>query len=89
MMTTDFNHIETIQQRLAAHCVPQHCNATPQTVFFDILNAKVDLAGLAAAADETFLHDVYGIVRHIDRSVIPAVLDEHFVPRVGFQKVGA
>jgi len=52
-----------------------------QTLLFDVMNSKVNLAALADLPDADFLHDINGIIQHIDRKT--ETLDDCFIPRAG------
>jgi len=58
-----------------------------QTLLFDIMNSKVNLAALADLPDADFLHDVNGIMQHMDRQT--ETLDDCFIPRAGISEHGA
>ena len=91
MMTTPFKaeNLTYLMERLDGLGAFKVLEVDRQTVMFDLINSKVDIDALAYADWLDVSHDVAGIVNNIDRSVTPAVLDPTFVPRVGFQKVGA
>ena len=58
-----------------------------QTLLFDIMNSKVNLAALADLPDADFMHDINGIMQHMNRET--EALDECFIPRAGILDHGA
>ena len=83
---TDFDNIERIVTRAAA--ISRRIRARDidyLALTMDITACHLNgnplrLAELADADDETFTHDVFGIVRHIDRRT--GALKDCFVPRL-------
>lgn len=52
-----------------------------QTLLFDIMNSGVNQPALADLPDADFLHDVNGIMQHMNRKT--ETLDACFIPRAG------
>lgn len=56
-----------------------------QTLLFDIMNSNVNLASLARLPDADFLHDINGIMQHMNRQT--ETLDDYFIPRAGMHTI--
>lgn len=78
----DFDHICEIADRVEASGNPWNLDRMTLVMDLSATSANgcpMDFAKLAKADAETFAHDVYGIVRHIDRAT--GKLGDCFLPR--------
>ena len=74
-MDTDMRILERVEAQMGA--------IDRLSLLMDLEYSNVDLGALASADDETFFHDISGIVRHMDRE--NCRLGSGFVPRAGFK----
>ena len=86
-MTTkqDRTVIDLIAKRAIALGKQHGINYPKINAVMDIESAHGDiplrLSALLKADDFNFAHDVFGIRRHMDRTIFPGVLTDCFVPR--------